>query len=104
MRILWVRSVIGVCICALSAHAAIHHSSGFGWTANHDVTTAFAELFSGGTVGSGDELILDHTYEITGTHELPDTFTLAAVTGAGFDLTDATPDNRRTNTADNSRR
>lgn len=75
--------------------AASYHSSALGWTAGEDVTTAFAGLFDS-TLGSGDELILDDIYEIGGTHQLPDDFTLSAVKGAGFDVIDATPDNGST--------
>ncbi len=92
----WARSAICVGMCTIGLHAAAYHSADFGWTAGQDVTTAFAELFSGGTVGSEDELILDHVYEIGGTHQLPNGFTLSAATGAGFDVTDATPDNSAT--------
>lgn len=64
------------------------HSSKLGWKANQDVTTQFATLLSEGTIGADDELRLDHTYLISGTHHLPDGFTLSAVTGAGFRVID----------------
>lgn len=67
----------------------MHHSSDFGWTANQDVSEQFAKLLKSGKLRSGDEFVLDHTYRISGTHEVPDNCTLSAVQGAGFDVTDA---------------
>ncbi len=82
------------CIAA-SVHASptTHRSSDLGWTAGQDVTERFAALLGSGTLKAGDELILDHPYRIRGTHQLPDDFTLSAVKGAGFAVTDATRDN-----------
>jgi hypothetical protein len=76
-------------VCALPVQAAVHHSSDFGWAADQDVTEDLAKLLESGKLKSGDEFVLDHTYRISGTHELPDHFTLSAVKGAGFEVTDA---------------
>lgn len=70
-----------------------HHSSDFGWEAGQDVTKEFAGLFRSGKLKAGDEFVLDHKYRISGSHTLPDNFTLTAAKGAGFDVTDA--ENRR---------
>ena len=75
--------------CALPVQAAVHHSSDFGWAADQDVTEDLAKLLESGKLRSGEELVLDHTYRISGTHELPDNFTLSAKKGAGFEVTDA---------------
>jgi len=72
-----------------STPAKSHHSSAFGWTANQDVTEDFAKLLGSGKLKAGEELILDHRYRISANHTLPDRFTLSAVRGAGFDVTDA---------------
>jgi len=72
-----------------SAPAKSHHSSDFGWTANQDVTEAFPKLLASGKLKAGEELVLDRRYRISGSHALPDRFTLSAVGGAGFDVTDA---------------
>ncbi len=82
--------------CVVPVRGATHHSSDFGWNAQQDVTRPFAVLFSEGKVKAGDEVVLDHTYQISGTHELPDGFTLSAVKGGGFDVTDATKTNQKT--------
>ena len=78
-----------IVLCALPLQAKVYHSSHFGWEADQDVTEEFPALFEAGKLGEGDELVLDHTYRISGTHQLPDNFTLSAVKGAGFDVTDA---------------
>jgi hypothetical protein len=70
--------------------AAVHHSSDFGWEADQNVTEAFAALLNDGTLTAGEELVLDHTYRISGGRTLPDNFTLSAVKGAGLAVTDAT--------------
>jgi hypothetical protein len=67
----------------------VYHSSDFGWTATQDVSEDFAKLLESGRLKAGEELILDHTYRISGSHALPEHFTLSAVKGAGFDVTDA---------------
>ena len=79
-----------ICCCAATAHGEIRHTSDFGWKAGEDVTSKFEALFRDGAVRSGDELVLDHTYRIRGTHALPDDFTLSAVKGGGFEVVDAT--------------
>jgi len=74
----------------------VHHSADFGWTANQDVTEQFATLLASGKLKAGHELVLDHTYRISGSHAIPDNVTLSAVKGAGFDVTDAVePGNNR---------
>ena len=70
--------------------ATTHRSSDLGWAANQDVTEAFSTLLDSGMLKAGEELVLDHRYRISGSHSLPDGFTLSAVKGAGFDVTDAT--------------
>ena len=76
--------------------AATHRSAGLGWEADQDVTEAFDTLLTDGTLEPGDELVLEHTYRISGSRELPDNLTLSAVQGAGFDVTDAAePKNNR---------
>jgi len=72
-----------------SAAAKVHHSSDFGWTANQDVTEDVAELLASGKLKAGEELVLDQRYRISGSHTLPEEFTLSAAEGAGFDVTDA---------------
>ena len=67
----------------------VRHSTDFGWEAGQDVTKAFDELLTSGALTSGDGLVLDHRYRLSGTRELPDDFTLSAVKGGGFDVTDA---------------
>ena len=62
-------------LCALPVQAAVQHSSDFGWAAGEDVTEDLAKLLDSGKLKAGDELVLDHTYRISGTHELPDDFT-----------------------------
>ncbi len=80
----------------VSKQAKVHHSSDFGWHANQDVTEAFAKLLESGVLKAGVELVLDHKYRISGSHTLPGNFTLSAVKGAGFDVTDAAkPKNNR---------
>ncbi len=83
-------------LCVTQVHAEVRHSSALGWTAGQDVSTQLAALLSNGTIKAGDELKLDHTYRISGTHRLPDGFILSAVKGGGFDVTDATADKNRT--------
>ena len=68
----------------------VHRSSGFGWTEGQDISEAFAMLLQDGTLMAGEELVLEHTYRISGGYTLPDRFTLSAVKGAGFAVTDAT--------------
>ncbi|MBN1514364.1 MAG: right-handed parallel beta-helix repeat-containing protein [Phycisphaerae bacterium] len=83
----WV-TLIGL-LAAGAADASLYHATDFGWTAGQDVSTSFAALMGSGTLGTGDELVLDHVYRIGGTHQLPDGFTLSAEYGAGFDVVDA---------------
>ncbi|MHC4626508.1 MAG: sialate O-acetylesterase [Planctomycetota bacterium] len=79
-----------------STQVQVHHSSDFGWTANQDITGPFAKLLESGKLKAGGELVLDHRYRISGSHMLPDNFTLSAVKRAGFDVTDAAkPRNNR---------
>ena len=65
---------------AVPARATIYPTSELGWSSGQDVSDAFAE-FLANTATAGDELRLDHTYRISGTHQLPDDFTLSAVAG-----------------------
>jgi len=88
--------ILGWFVCVAQVHATIHHSSDLGWVAGQDISAEFAALCSGGTIAAGDELKLDHTYRISGTHQLPDDFVLSAVKGGGFDVTDAVSDKNRT--------
>ena len=83
-------------ICVTEAHAVVHRSSDLGWTAGQDISMQFAALLNGGTIKNSDELKLDHTYRISGTHQLPDDFILSSVRGGGFDVTDAVSDKNRT--------
>jgi hypothetical protein len=83
-------------LCILPLRAETYRSSDLGWTADQDVTEAFDELLTDGTLKTGDELLLQHTYKISGSRQLPDNFILSAVKGAGFDVTDAAePKNNR---------
>jgi hypothetical protein len=82
-------------ICVTQAQATVHHSSDLGWTARQDISMQFTTLLRSGTFNVGDELKLDHTYRISGTYQLPDDFTLSAVKGGGFDVTDAVSDKNR---------
>ena len=82
------------CIASLQlsgkeAPTKVHHSSELGWKANQDITEALQLLLEGGKLKPGEELRLEHTYRIAGSHELPDNFTLSAVEGAGLGVTDA---------------
>jgi len=74
---------------ALPLHAKTHRSTELGWMERQDVTEAFGKLLADGTLKQGDELRLEHTFRISGSHSLPDNFTLSAVKGAGFEVTDA---------------
>jgi hypothetical protein len=79
-----------------STQVKVHHSSDFGWTANQDITGQLAKLLESDKLETDQELVLDHKYRISGNHELPDNFTLSAVKGGGFDVTDAAkPKNNR---------
>lgn len=81
--------------CWSPLHAVVHHSSSLGWKAGEDVSNRFKEIFEQKIVGAGDEIVLEQTYRIRGTYQFPDDFTLAAVKGAGFDVTDAVKDNNK---------
>jgi hypothetical protein len=79
-----------------STRRTIHRSSDFGWRADQDVTEELAGLLQRGELKAGEQLVLDHRYRLRGSHALPDNFTLSAVKGAGFDVTDAVePENNR---------
>jgi hypothetical protein len=66
---------------------AIIRSASLGWAAGQNVTTQVAALVP--RLAPFDELVLDHKYELTGgPYQLPDDFTLSAVQGGGFDVTD----------------
>jgi formylglycine-generating enzyme required for sulfatase activity len=85
-----IRAVLFLCaLFALPLQAEVYRSSDFGWEAGQDVSREFEDLLESGKLRPGGELVLDHTYRITGSHELPDNFTLSAMTGAGFDVIDA---------------
>ncbi len=91
------RTIIVLLACfvgAAPARATVYHSSELGWTSGQDVSDGFAD-FLANTAAAGDELRLDRSYRISGTHQLPDDFTLSAVKGAGFEVTDADPDQSR---------
>ncbi len=78
------------------AQVQVLHSSDLGWAANQDITRQFAELLNSGKLKAYQEFILDHKYRISGSYELPVDFTLSAVKGGGFDITDAVrPENNR---------
>jgi hypothetical protein len=88
--------VLGWFVCVTQAQATVRHSSDLGWIAGRDVSDQFAALLSSGTIKASDELKLDHTYRISGTHQLPDEFILSAAKDGGFDVTDAVSDKNRT--------
>jgi hypothetical protein len=88
------RTMLAFFFCSTIVFGEVHHTSDLGWKPGQDVTSDFATLFHDGTVSSGDELVLDHTYRIRGTHSLPDDITLSAAGGGGFDVVDATDDNQ----------
>jgi hypothetical protein len=88
--------ILAYLVCIRQGYATVRRSSDLGWAAGQDVSTEFAALLSRGTITRGDELRLDHTYRISGTHKLPDDFVLSAVKGGGFDVTDAVSDQNRT--------
>ncbi|WP_141117821.1 right-handed parallel beta-helix repeat-containing protein, partial [Leisingera sp. JC1] len=68
------------------------YSSGFGWSADEDISSAFAELLSNRTFKPGSTLVLEHTYKISGSNlRLPKDFTLTALPGAGLDVRTASP-------------
>jgi hypothetical protein len=78
------------------AQAKVLHSSDFGWTANQDIAGQFTELLNSGKLKACHEFVLDHKYRISGSYELPDSFTLSVVKGGGFDVSDAVrPENNR---------
>jgi len=68
---------------------SVIRSTELGWEAGQDVTHEFATLLAKGELGAGHELVLDHTYRISGSHAVPDGATTSAVKDAGFDVTDA---------------
>jgi hypothetical protein len=88
--------VLVLSMCVAQSQSAVRDSADLGWVAGQDVSEEFAELLVSEVVGAGDELRLDHTYRICGTHRLPDGFTLSAVKGGGFDVTDAVGDRNQT--------
>ena len=49
---------------------------------------SFAGLLNTKKLKAGDELHLEHRFQIWGGLELPDDFTISAIKGAGFDVTD----------------
>ncbi len=71
----------------------LHRSSDLGWKAGQDVTEAFQQLLESGKLNPGEELRLEHTFRISGSHRLPDDFTISAAEDAGFDVTDAADPN-----------
>lgn len=83
-----------VCCCCATLYGETHHTSDLGWVAGQDVTSEFEALFRDKTVRGGDELVLDQSYRIRGTHELPGGITLSAVKGGGFEVADATNENQ----------
>ena len=84
-----ITAVLLLCVLfALPLQAEVYHSSDFGWEADQDVSEEFAGLFKSGKLGKGDEFVLEHTYRVSGSYELPEDFTLSAVKGAGFEVTD----------------
>ena len=90
------RTMVILLVCVLFAlplQAKVYHSSDFGWEDGQDVTEKFAGLLKSGKFAKGDELVLDHTYRISGSHQLPAEFTLSAVKGGGFDVTDVVQGN-----------
>lgn len=76
-------------LCSQEAPSKVHRSSEFGWKADQDITEALQQLLAGGELKPGEELRLEHTFRIAGSHQLPDNFTLSAVEGAGLDVIDA---------------
>jgi hypothetical protein len=66
---------------------AVIRSASLGWTAGQNVTTQIATLVP--TLKPFDELVLEHKYELTGgPYQFPDDFTMSAVQGGGFDISD----------------
>ena len=61
------------------------HSSDLGWSAGDNVSQEFASLVSS-SFKPGDTLVLDEMYEISGSYQLPDGFTLTAEAGGGFEV------------------
>jgi len=88
-----VKVLLAFLCCATLASAEEYLTSDLGWKQGQDVTENLTKLLRSETIGAGDELVLVDTYRIRGTHSLPDDFTLSAVKGAGFDVTDATKEN-----------
>ena len=88
---IWANStfLLTCAVWTLPLFASVRHASDLGWSPGQDVTSKLDALLGSGILGPGDELVLDHTYRISGTHQLPDDFTLSAIQGAGFDVTDA---------------
>ena len=98
MKMLRMIKYICIPLCLMFStqlHATVSHSSDQGWTEGQDISRQFAKLLISGIIKAGDELKLDHIYRISGTHQLPDDFTLSAVKGGGFDVIDAVSDKNR---------
>jgi hypothetical protein len=79
---------------AVPAQAEVYRTSELGWSRGQDVGEAFGE-FLANTAAAGDELVVEGKYRISGTHDLPDDFTITGVEGGGFDVTDADSDQTR---------
>jgi len=80
-------SILAIALAA-NASAKVYHSSDLGWKPEADVAKSFAGLLTSKRLTTGDELVIEHKYQIWGGLELPDRFTLSAKKGAGFDVID----------------
>jgi hypothetical protein len=75
-------------IVALPASAKVYHSSSLGWKPGADVAKSLAGLLTSKKLTAGDELVLEHRYQMWGGVKLPDNFTISARKSAGFDVID----------------
>ncbi len=87
-------TVVVTLACASTLYAKTVRSSDLGWKKGEDVSPKFKSFLDSHGVKAVDELVIDHTYRISGTYELPDGFNLSATKDAGFEVTDAKSNGR----------
>lgn len=81
-------AIIFAIIFAIPVSAKVYRSSELGWKPGADIAKSFAGLLTSKKLKAGDELFLEHKYQIWGGLELPNRFTISAKNGAGFDVID----------------
>tara|TARA_Y100000588_G_scaffold61327_1_gene60570 strand:- start:343 stop:549 length:207 start_codon:yes stop_codon:yes gene_type:complete len=63
------KAILLVLLClaiAMTLHAKAYRFRELGWAGGQDFTQEFRKLLTGGTLESGDELVPDHNYRISG--------------------------------------